>query len=432
MSLPVWLYWEGECPAWIAACRETVFAHGGEVRLLGPAELTGLWDDDLDLDSLYKAHRADVIRAFLLARVGGIWVDADCLVMRSLAEIGDAALRAGFVGYRERQGHVANNFMAAAPGSRIAAAYYARVREIVRSRRPVSWLTLGSDALTATIRDLDLPWHRLGYELVQPHCWSVPEAFFVEGSAGEHAGRFNERSLCYMLSNHMVQGYLRDHPGADLLGERTFFTYLLRMALGTGERVARGARRSGVGTSNWQQIPFCVEILLDICPMRVLDVGIGFGRWGFLVREFGEEWKGRIHRENWRVHLEGIEAFPKNVEEYHHLFYDWVHVGDAAAIIAGMSETWDLVIFGDVLEHFAKEQARQVLERALALSRHVLVNIPIGVGWERGGMYDNPWEEHRSSWELAEFLALSPVRHAVFREYGGRDYGAFLLEGRRD
>jgi hypothetical protein len=438
VSLPVWLYWEGDCPEWIAACRTTIERHASELRSLGPEDVDRLRSGDpdagdLDLAGLCTAHRADIVRAFLLARFGGIWVDADSLVMHSLDQVAEWTKRWGFVGYKERQGHVANNFMAAVPADPIAAAYLTRVVAILRSGQELSWLSLGAHALTDAIRESGRSWLRLGYELVQPVCWSNPAAFFAEADNAEHERGFNDRSLCYMLSNNMVQGYVAANPGADLLGERTFFRFLLRKALGEDEvGPERPPRRSGVGTSNWQQIPFCVEALLDLCPMRVLDVGIGFGRWGMLVREFCEEWKGRIHRENWGVRLEGIEAFPKNVEEYHHLFYDWVHVGDAAEIIEGMTDRWDLILFGDVLEHFPKEQGQQVLGKARELSRHVLVNIPIGPGWERGGMYDNPWEEHKSSWDLEEFMALEPVRHAVFTEYNGRAYGAFLLAGSGD
>jgi hypothetical protein len=223
-----------------------------------------------------------------------------------------------------------------------------------------------------------------------------------------------------------VRGYEAAHPGASLLADGTFFRFLLDRAA-TVDGPQPPPRRSSVGTSNWQQIPFCIEAMLAVSPMRVLDVGIGFGRWGILVREFCEEWKGRTHRENWAVHLEGIEAYPRNVEEYHHLFYDWVHVGDAADIVGGMQERWGLVIFGDVLEHLEKDAATRLLDRALDLSDYALVNIPLGDGWERGEMDGNPWERHRSSWTLPELLERRPVRHALFREYNGRDYGAFLL-----
>jgi hypothetical protein len=422
------MFWEGEMPPWIAACRATVERHAPDVRLLNWQDFDRLRDRDRDVDlgRLHMAHRADFIRAFLLARFGGLWIDADCLVARPLDPVLAEAETADFLGYKERQGHVANNFMAARPGSALAEAYYRRVCDILRSGRKLEWLTLGSYALTEALDGCGRPWRRLGYELVQPICWSNPAAFFARRDAAGHAAEFNERSYCYMLSNNMVQGHQAAHPGSDLLAPDTFFSYLLARSAGAGGPVTP-PRRSAVSTSNWQQIPFCVEAMLDVAPMRVLDVGIGFGRWGMLVREFCEEWKGRQYRENWRVHLEGIEAFPKNVEEYHHLFYDWIHIGDAAQVLGGLGQDWDLVVFGDVLEHWPKDVARRALERALDMARYVLVNIPLGERWERGPMNGNPYEAHLSAWTLDEFLALRPVRHATFTELWGRDYGAFLL-----
>jgi hypothetical protein len=437
MTLPVWLYWEGPRPDWIEACQRTICAHAPDVRLVTPAEFDRLRDSDRDinLDQLCIAHRADFIRAFLLARHGGLWVDSDCIVLRPLAPVLELVARYAFVGYKERQGHVTNNFMGAPPDSRVAAHYYRRVCAILRSGRALDWLTLGAHALTETLAEVGEPWHRLAVELVQPVCWSRPEVFFRTGTDEEHAREFNERAYCYMLSDNMARGYRDAHPGADLLAAGTFFQYLLgrsaaaaqQTRVGTQRPAAQPRRMSSMGTSNWQQIPFCIEAMLDVAPMRVLDLGIGFGRWGVLVREFCEEWKGRTHRENWRVWLEGVEAFAQNVEEYHHFFYNWVHVADAADVLAATEVRWDLIIFGDVLEHWEKARAEATLERALDVSDYVLVNVPLGDGWERGAMYDNPYEEHRSEWQTVELLARAPVRHAIYKEYLGRDYGAFLL-----
>ncbi len=428
MTTPVWLYWEGPRPRWIEECQRTVALHAPDARLVTPEEFDAMRDvdRDIDLSGLCVAHRADFIRAFLLARHGGLWVDSDCVVMRSLESVLELLGRYDFVGYKERQGHVANNFMGAPPGSRIAARYYRRVCALLRSGRQLEWLTLGAHALTETIKETGARWRQIAVEMIQPVCWSRPEVFFEKADDREHARRFNDRSHCYMLSDNMARGYAAEHAGADLLAPGTFFRYLLRRA-GSCDGAAASTRWSSMGTSNWQQIPFCVEALMAVEPMRVLDLGIGFGRWGMLVREFCEEWKGRVHRENWRVRLEGVEAYPKNVEEYHHFFYDWVHVGDAAAVLARSKERWDLIIFGDVLQQWPKDAARAALRRALSVSDYVLVNVPLGDGWRRGAAYGNPFERHRSSWAAEELLALSPVRHALFQEYQGRDYGAFLL-----
>ena len=49
-------------------------------------------------------------------------------------------------------------------------------------------------------------------------------------------------------------------------------------------------------------------------PLRILDVGVGFGKWGHLFREYtdineAEHDPARYARENWRVQIDGIEGF---------------------------------------------------------------------------------------------------------------------------
>lgn len=182
-----------------------------------------------------------------------------------------------------------------------------------------------------------------------------------------------------------------------------------------------------MGTSNWQNIPYCVEAILALQPLRVLDVGIGFGRWGIVLREFGDVWAGRVHRPLWKIRVEGIEAFPKNVDDYHRVFYDVIHEGDARVVIPTLPRDWDLVIFGDVLEHFEKEEGKRLLAWAVASSRYVMVNLPLGEGWEQDEAYDNPYERHLAAWSEGDVRAY-PVRNsALFLDSVGRPFGSFLL-----
>lgn len=34
-----------------------------------------------------------------------------------------------------------------------------------------------------------------------------------------------------------------------------------------------------MGTSNWQNLSYCVELIRKEAPSSVLDIGVGFGRW---------------------------------------------------------------------------------------------------------------------------------------------------------
>jgi hypothetical protein len=69
---------------------------------------------------------------------------------------------------------------------------------------------------------------------VQPVCWSAPGDFFAERDDDAHAGVFDPRAICYMMSNGAINNYTAKHAGADLLHERTFFRYLLRRSMSNG------------------------------------------------------------------------------------------------------------------------------------------------------------------------------------------------------
>jgi hypothetical protein len=231
--LPVWAYWEGSCPPWIEECRRTITAHAPTARLLTPESFAGLRDrdHDIDLGRLAVVHRADFIRAFLLARHGGLWLDSDCIVMQPLRPLLERIQEHDFVAHRERSGLVSNGFMGARPGSRIAALYYERLCRILRSRHGLGWTSLGSQPLNEVLAVAGVPWLELPCESVQPVCWSNPAAFFARGPRPVHEAGFDARALCYMLSNTEVKKHMAADASGDLLERDTFFRFLVDASL---------------------------------------------------------------------------------------------------------------------------------------------------------------------------------------------------------
>jgi hypothetical protein len=429
-TLPVWLYWEGECPAWIRECQKTIFAHAADARLLTPESFDELRDRDRDIDlsRLHVAQRADFIRAFLLAKYGGLWIDSDCLVMRPLQPVLELLDQYDFVCHRERQGHFSNGFIAARPASRVAEAYYRRVRELLRSRRPLGWTTLGSEALTEALRTSNAAWHELDCEQIQPICWSDPGAFFATGDAARHELRFNPRAICYMLANRSMQRYLagrRATGSPNLLDERTFFSFLLKRALSAEAPPAQtGLIAETVTRANgWRQLPFCIEAMIQMAPRRVLDLGPGLGRWGMLIREFCESADSNGQREAWRTHLVGVALAPELIAEQHGALYNQMLVADGHELFAN-DERWDLVIFGDVMRQWPRESVEANLQQALDRADYVLVNTPPLADATAG--VSNGWERHARG-QPQNSLTQCMVRYSMDeddREYGG---GAYLF-----
>jgi hypothetical protein len=404
MKLPIWMYWEGHRPEWISMCERTVRAHADDVRVLSPEDFDLMRDCDRDIDvsGLCVAHRADFIRSYLLRKHGGLWIDSDCIVIKDLQPWLNRLAQYEFIGYKERQGHVANNFMAARPGSSIATEYYRRICSLLRSRTQLSWLTLGSDALTSVLSELNRPWLQIGYELVQPICWSQPRLFFAIRQPAQHAAAFNERSICYMLANQVLRRYSQDNPVPSLIDEGTFFQYLYNCAVAGGNAVPETRSPMSAPSRSWRHIPFCEEIIRAIMPLNVLDTEIGFGVWGVVVREICDHQRGQIYRENWRVSLEGIASWPSQVEEYHHHFYSWIHIGEPRAILAASSRHWDLAFVSNV----------QSLVPALEKSNYVLLVLPISASDRFDGLTHWP---------------VSPLRSCSFVEPGDSGFGVFLF-----
>jgi hypothetical protein len=145
-------------------------------------------------------------------------------------------------------------------------------------------------------------------------------------------------------------------------------------------------------SSTWVHITtFCDEIN-KLQPQKILDVGIGFGRWGFLAREVLDVFRGRYFYPDWRVKIDGVEIFGAYIQQHHHIFYNTIFLTDAKTNLEELIQVfnkdgkkpYDLIIFGDVLEHFEKEEALYLLGLALVLSEKVFVGIPLGTAYPQG------------------------------------------------
>jgi hypothetical protein len=229
ISLPVWVYWEGPKPAWIQACVQTQRQHWGNVRELDPEEWHKLWGEDRDLEekitSLCISHKADIIRAYLISRYGGLWIDADCIAFRNLRPIMALVDKHEFVCFPQFDKAISAAFVGSRPGGRIASAWYDRQIEILRNNEPIQWLTFGSDALMHAIWKTQQEYFRMENDVISPVWWNDPAAFFAQRTDDEHTSHLAPEAFCYMLSNNMIQGVRIDVP---LMSPDTFFSFLLR------------------------------------------------------------------------------------------------------------------------------------------------------------------------------------------------------------
>lgn len=106
----------------------------------------------------------------------------------------------------------------------------------------------------------------------------------------------------------------------------------------------------------------------------ILDVGACDGKWRTLLSEYGE--------------MYACEIFEPNADIISDM-YNHVFVGD---IYDYRYDHFNLVIFGDVIEHMPVPRAQAVLEYAKAHSDFIIVGVPFK--YPQGSLYGNQYEEH--------------------------------------
>lgn len=187
----------------------------------------------------------------------------------------------------------------------------------------------------------------------------------------------------------------------------------------------------------------CREII-RYCPRTVLDIGVGFGKWGVLAREYTDIWNYRFYREEWQTFIVGIEIH----ERYNNPVwqaYNLILGGNASDVIRDIkncaydgrvkpeeAETavvppkhYDMTLMIDVLEHFPKEAGEALIKEVLSISDRFIVSY---CNSEQKDVRDNKHEDHVSLWFDEDFARLAPERTLLS---GGAGWGIYLLENRK-
>jgi len=133
-------------------------------------------------------------------------------------------------------------------------------------------------------------------------------------------------------------------------------------------------------------------------PRSVLDLGIGMGFYGAVVRQWLD-----LGVRPWRTTLVGVEGFAGYRNPCWEL-YDQVVVSPIEDFLGRTAETWDAILLLDVLEHFPHSTGERILVTArerLSAGGRFFVGTP-SVWMEQGAAYGNEFERHRSLWTAAE------------------------------
>jgi hypothetical protein len=161
-------------------------------------------------------------------------------------------------------------------------------------------------------------------------------------------------------------------------------------------------------TSHYDQLNQIMELVSLTKPKKLLDIGVGFGKYGFLSREYLELWHGSGKYDHWVTQIDGIEAFEKYLTPVHEYIYDRIYVGNALDVLPTLGDRYDLVLIIDVLEHFNHADGLKLLTACRERAENILISVP--KNWRRQeAAFGNEYEIHRFHWRERHFEQFEDV-----------------------
>lgn len=169
------------------------------------------------------------------------------------------------------------------------------------------------------------------------------------------------------------------------------------------------------------------NVITQLPIKTVLDCGAGDGGYERLLRAY----KPEVER------LDAVEVWEANIEKHElRSRYDNVYHDD---IRKHLDYAYDLVIFGDVLEHMTRREAIDTWEWARSQAKYVLLSLPI-IPFPQDGIEDNPYEVHVTpDWSHEQvMLSFSGIVHyrtftvvGAYFAFGG-DLEAYIFKMIKD
>lgn len=148
------------------------------------------------------------------------------------------------------------------------------------------------------------------------------------------------------------------------------------------------------GISDWRGKKEIKDFVFNNFPRGsvILDVGAGGGTYVAVLNEG-----------NWYI-MDAVEGYTPTAE-YIKPFYRNVFNQDIRDFTAWKDIKYDLVIFGDILEHLTIEDSIRVIERAKCYAKHIIISVPFlrPQKPEDTATPDNPLENHLQSdltWDI--------------------------------
>src|SRR4051812_14135317 len=122
-----------------------------------------------------------------------------------------------------------------------------------------------------------------------------------------------------------------------------------------------------MATSFADQIPTILYAVQMLKPRRVLDIGKGFGKYGFLIHEYcgidvtKKPSPDQMMKTQSLVKIDCVDVNPDYSFPHLEHFYDKMLLRDVSSEFEDLGD-YDLVLMVDVIEHLEKDAAHRLLD----------------------------------------------------------------------
>jgi hypothetical protein len=162
------------------------------------------------------------------------------------------------------------------------------------------------------------------------------------------------------------------------------------------------------------QVSNIVYLVSQIKPKSILDVGKGFGKYGFLLHEYvGINNSKRLNpaqtlKEQSDILIDAVEIDDQLLLPHLDQFYNKVYRGNILEMYSELIN-YDLIMLIDVIEHLEKKAAIKMLQFYSQKKINIIIATPSKFFNQH--LYDSKYEEHVSFWELTDFKKISNVEY---------------------
>ena len=160
------------------------------------------------------------------------------------------------------------------------------------------------------------------------------------------------------------------------------------------------------------QIPIIIYLIKKLNPQKILDIGKGFGKYGFLIHEyFGIETNKKIDKsltlkEQSKVIIDAVEVDDDLMLPHLNQIYNKIYIVDIFDIYRNL-ESYDLILMIDVIEHLEKEKAKKMLIYFLSIGHTIIIATPKNFFAQH--LYESSYENHISHWSVKDFKEIGKV-----------------------